>query len=157
MSFHFRLAPLLRLRESVRDERRTALAEAYQALDILSERQTAVEREIESLTGDYRRSSAPGALDVDRLIRRHRHELLLRTNQKELARQHSILQQEIERRRDALVAADRDVRVLEKLRERQADRHAEIEAQREQKQLDEVATRRFVDSSAAAKEASWAG
>jgi flagellar FliJ protein len=157
MSFHFRLAPLLRLRESVRDERRTALAEAYRALDILSERQTAVEREIESLTGDYRRSSAPGALDVDRLIRRHRHELLLRTNQKELARQHSILQQEIERRRDALVAADRDVRVLEKLRERQADRHAEIEAQREQKQLDEVATRRFVDSKAAAKEASWAG
>jgi flagellar FliJ protein len=152
MSFRFRLAPLLRLRESVRDERRAALAEAYRALDILSERQSSVQREIEALTGDYRRSSAPGALDVDRLIRRHRHELLLRTNQKELERQKSILLQEIERRRDALVAADRDVRVLEKLRERQAERHAQIEAHREQKELDEVATRR-----AATKEASWAG
>ena len=78
MSFRFRLAPLLKLRESIRDEKRSALAEAYRALDILHDRQAAVTREIEDLAGDYRRTSAPGSLDVDRLIRRHRHELVLR-------------------------------------------------------------------------------
>lgn len=152
MSFHFRLAPLLRLRESVRDERRSALAEAFRALDIVSARQAAVEREIAALTSEFRRSSAPGSLDVDRLIRRHRHELLLRGQQKQFARQQAMLLEEIERRREALVAADRDVGVLDKLRQRQAERHAEIEAKRELKQLDEIATRR-----AAAKEASWDG
>jgi flagellar FliJ protein len=160
MSFHFRLTPLLRLRESVRDERRSALAEAYHALDIIGDRQTALEREIEALADEFRRSSAPGSLDVDRLIRRHRHELLLRGQQQQFARQQAILLAEIERRREALVAADRDVRVLEKLRQRQAQRHAEIEAQRELKQLDEIATRRSAElaaSRAAAKEASWAG
>jgi flagellar export protein FliJ len=160
MSFHFRLAPLLRLRESARDQRRSALAEAYRALDILRQRQAAVRREMDELSSDYRRANAPGSLDVDRLIRRHRHELALRANVQELARQETLICEEIERRREALAAADRDVRVLEKLRANQAQRHALEESRRETKQLDEIATRRFADRAeglAEAKEASWAG
>jgi flagellar FliJ protein len=157
MSFHFRLAPLLRLRESIRDERRAALAEAYRALDILNDRQRELKQEIAALARDYRRSSAPGSLDVDRLLRRHRHELSLRSGEKELARQNGLIVEEIERRREALVAADRDVRVLEKLRERQAERHTQDEAKRDLKQLDEIASRAHYQRRAAAEEALWAG
>ncbi len=46
---------------------------------------------------------------------------------------------EIERRRQALVEADREVRVLEKLRERQAEQHRREEDLQEAKRLDEVA------------------
>ena len=46
---------------------------------------------------------------------------------------------EIERRRQALVEADREVRVLEKLRQRQAEQHRREEELREAKRLDEVA------------------
>ena len=47
---------------------------------------------------------------------------------------------EIERRRQALVEADREVRVLEKLRQRQAEQHRRDEDLREVKRLDEVAS-----------------
>jgi flagellar FliJ protein len=159
MSFRFRLAPLMRLRESVRDEKRSALAEAYRALDILQDRQAAVRREMDDLASDYRRTSAPGSLDVDRLVRRHRHELALRAQAQEIARQQALILGEIEHRREALVLADRDVRVLENLRAHQAERHLQEEARRDVKQLDEIAARRAADSAAsraAAKEASWA-
>ncbi len=53
------------------------------------------------------------------------------------------LQTEIEKRRAALAAADRDVRVLEKLRERKREEHDAAELSRELKQLDEVATQRW--------------
>ena len=43
-----------------------------------------------------------------------------------------------------LVVADRDVRVLEKLREKQARRHRLEEDRQEAKRLDEVAGRRKV-------------
>ena len=49
--------------------------------------------------------------------------------------------EEIERRRQTLVQANRDVRVLEKLREKQAGRHRQEEDRRETKVLDEVAGR----------------
>ena len=50
---------------------------------------------------------------------------------------------EIERRQTALVEADREVKVLEKLRERQQQQHAADAMQREAKQLDEAGLRGF--------------
>jgi flagellar FliJ protein len=50
---------------------------------------------------------------------------------------------EIEKRREALVDADRDVRSLEQLREAQLERHREEQERRQMKVLDEVALRGF--------------
>ena len=52
-----------------------------------------------------------------------------------------VLEAEVERRRLALVEADRDVRVLEKLRERQRERHQAAAALEDVKALDEIALR----------------
>jgi flagellar export protein FliJ len=46
---------------------------------------------------------------------------------------------EVDRRRQSLVEADREVKVLEKLREQQLARHNTEQAKREIKQLDAVA------------------
>lgn len=140
--FTFRLATLLRLREAFRDERQVALTEAYHADDVLRQHQEELAAEITGLKGACREAIAPGQVDVDNLLNAHRYEITLRAAGAQLAHRREQIGAEIERRRQALVEANRDVRVLEKLRERQAERHRDEEAHREIKLLDEVASRR---------------
>lgn len=49
------------------------------------------------------------------------------------------MQGEIERRRQVLAEANRDLRVLENLRDKQAGQHRQQEERREMKRIDEVA------------------
>jgi len=140
--FKFRLATLLRLREAARDERRTQLAEAYRVDDILQQRLRRVRAEIDQLRAECRRVAGPGTVDIDRLVESQRYELSLRAQQQQLLRQREAVTAEIERRRAALVEANREVRVLENLREKQAARYQQEENRREIKRLDEVAQRR---------------
>jgi flagellar FliJ protein len=140
--FKFRLATFLRLREAARDERRAELAEAYRADDLLQERLEHVGRELGWLQAQWRRVSAPGTVDVDQLVEAGRYQLLLKAQQSQLDRQREAVAAEIERRRQALVDANRNVRVLEKLRQNQAQRHRQEENRQEIKQLDEVAGQR---------------
>jgi len=137
--FKFRLATLLRLRETARDQRREELAEAYRADDLLREQLARTEQEIGWLRGQCRRAAAPGTVNVDQLVEAQRYEVVLKARQKQLQGQREQIGAEIERRRQALVVANRNVRVLEKLREHQARRHREVENRREIKQLDEAA------------------
>jgi flagellar FliJ protein len=137
--YRFRLATLLRLREAARDERRGELAEALRALDALRQSLEAVDRE---LAETRRREAAPlGRVEVDVLVDAHRYELVLRLQRKEIERQVTLVAQEVDRRRQALVEADADVKVLEKLRETQKQRALVEEGRREIKLLDEVASR----------------
>jgi len=140
--FQFRLATLLRLREAARDERRAALGEAYRADDVLRQRQEQVAGEMDGLKGSCRQVVGPGTVDIDKLLAAQRYEIVLRAEGMQLARQREMIGAEIERRREALVQANRDVRVLEKLRERQAERHRDEQVHREIRELDEVAGRR---------------
>jgi flagellar export protein FliJ len=66
----------------------------------------------------------------------------LRAFEKQTHEQRKLLAAEIERRREVLLAANREVRVLEKLRERQLERHFEEEAHRDIKRMDEIAQQR---------------
>jgi flagellar FliJ protein len=139
--FQFRLKSLLAVRETTRDLRRAELAESL-ALDRgLNEREAALQRELDDQNQWFRRGAAPGPLDVDRLSTGHRYQLLLRSQARALAGERQSLALEIERRRQALLDADREVRVLEKLRERQFEHFRRQQAAAEVKQLDEAAAR----------------
>ena len=140
--FKFRLATLLRLRESARDERRTRLAQAYRAEDLIFEERQRIEAERAALERRIRDAAGPGAIEVDRLLEAQRFELVLRTQKEQLARQHEQVKAEIERRRQALVEANREVQILENLREKQHQRWRGEESRREVKRLDEVGQRR---------------
>ncbi len=85
--------------------------------------------------------AASGAVDVDRLLAASRFEAILRAEIQIIRQHESTLAAEIDRRRQALVVADRDVRVLEKLEETQRGRHRQAESDALMKQLDEVAAR----------------
>jgi flagellar export protein FliJ len=136
----FRLATLLKLRIATRDERRGLLAQAFDAERILLDRIADVDAELAESARNHRLATLPGRIDVDRLIDHHRQESLLRANQQDLQHQHAVLRSEIDRRRDAVAAADREVRTLEKLHERDVAREVEAARRAEIKVLDEFAT-----------------
>lgn len=140
--FKFRLATLKKLREAARDQRRADLAEALRADEIIDEQSLAVRRALSAMVQECRAASGPGPVDVDRLAQAHVHALVLEGQDLHLARQREAVAGEIEVRREALVQADREVRVLERLEEKQSARHRRGEEYREVRQLDEAGARR---------------
>ena len=142
--FKYRLATLLRLRESARDERRTQLAQADRAEAMVRQEQARLAKESAELSARIRAAAGAGEVHVDCLLDAQRFDLVLKARHHELAQQRRQVEAEIQRRRQALVEANREVQVLEKLRQRQRARWQEEENRREVKRLDEVAVRSHV-------------
>ena len=122
--FTFRLTALLRLRESRRNECRAALAEAYRVDEVLLKQVETIGRELDALRKFCRITLTSKVVNVDRLVEAQRYELIARAQQQRLVEQRQQVAQEIKHRRQALVEADREVRVLEKLRERSSSSSA---------------------------------
>ncbi len=142
--FRFRLQSLLRLRELARDQRRAELAQAYQAEAILAAQQQELEGLRERIVQEQAKAAGPGPVDVERLLECRRYEMLIHSQQRQLKAKQEMVEQEIQRRQQAAVEADRQVRLLERLRERQQQRHRFEEQRREIKQLDEAAQLRYL-------------
>ena len=140
--FTFRLETLLKLRQAGRDERRAQLAQAYEAERVLQQRKEDLDRQHQQIVTRVRQASQPGPVNVDVLVNSQRHSVVVAVQQKWVRRQVEQVVQEIENRRRLLVEADRQVRVLEKLRDKQSRRHREREEKLEMKQIDEIAGRR---------------
>jgi flagellar FliJ protein len=137
-TFKFRLETLMRIRTADRDRRRSELAQALQAAAVLEQQRAQIVAEQNATREAARRLAEPGTGDVDGLIRTHRHELILKADLRQLASQQAQVETEIGRRRQALVEADRQVRVLEKLQERQLQEHEREELRQEYRLLDEM-------------------
>ncbi len=140
--FRFRLESLLKLRMAERDRRREELANAYRADQVLQQRQEAVEQEIVETHRQTKERSAPGTIHVDRLLNTHRYELILHAQLQQIRGQRQVIAAEIERRRQALVEADRELRILEKLREKCSIAFEYNEHKAQVRLLDEMALRR---------------
>jgi flagellar FliJ protein len=139
--YKFRLATLQKVREARRDRERTSLAEAFRAEQILAERRAALVDEERVLRESQREAASQRYLDINRLLEAQRYELVLKGQQLELARQEAALATETERRRQLLIEAERDVRVLDLLDERHRQTHQREQQRKEMQQLDEVASR----------------
>jgi flagellar export protein FliJ len=146
--FKFRLATLKKLREAVRDQRRAELGEALQADALLEEQIAALDRAMASIVEECRAASGPGPVDVDRLTQAHLHSLLLEGQKRILEHHRGLLAAEINRRREALAQADREVRILERLEAKQADRYRRRQWHQEVQHLDEVGVRQVVRGNA---------
>jgi len=136
--FRFRLETLLRLRIAERDQRRSDLAKALRAEDLLRGDEQRLASERVDLIGQVRRQKSPGSANVDALLQTHRYEIVLAARSHQLAAQLAEVAAETERRRQALIEADRQVRILEKLRERKAQAHRQVQERLETKQFDEL-------------------
>jgi len=139
--YRFRLETLRKLRATQRDELRRKLAEAYQAAEMLAAQQAAVVEEIVALQETQRRTIGDATTDVNRLLEAHRYQAVLRAQQSTLKSQAEVLAGEVERRRQRVLEADRQVRVLDKLDERKQREHQQAALRVEVKELDEIASR----------------
>ena len=140
--FRFRLETLLKVRIQQRDVRREALAKALRAEEIIDERIEDTENEIAAERSRQRDGLEAGTkIDLDRLLNRGRRGLTLKADLSDLQKQRVQILAERDRRQDLLVEADRDVKVLEKLKEKLAAKH-QLELEKEEaKQLDAIAER----------------
>lgn len=141
--FIFRLDPLLKLREASRQQRRLDLAEAFHAEQILQEQAQQLAQDIHDVVLRSRVSASPGHVNVDELRDTHRYRLVLEAQQAVMKQRIEQIAAEVEKRRDALAEADKEVRVLEKLRERQLSEHTAAELRRELMELDEGAAQQW--------------
>ena len=138
-TFHFRLATLLRIREADRDERRAQLSDAQQAEAIVAGRIKEMDQEIAAIRQLGQLAAAPGKVNVDQLLDMQRYEIQLKIERAATEDQRQKIAQEVERRLERAIAADREVRILEKLRETQLAKHRSEEEKVDQKRFDELA------------------
>ena len=138
----FRLATLLQLRTSERDACRSELARAIAARTQLEQQEAELVGQLQQLQNETRASSAPGALNVDKLLSVHRYLLLQRLELQQLRQRAQQVDAEIERRRQRLVVADRELRIVEKLREKHQQQVARHDLSQQQRQIDELAGQR---------------
>jgi flagellar export protein FliJ len=137
--YRFRLATLLRLREATRDEKRLSLADAQRAEQIVTDRIADIDNQLAGVRGASAQAARPGRVNVDTLMEMQRYELLLKAERSTAEQQRQVVAAEVLRRREALIAADREVRVLEKLRENQQQRHRQEDDRLDRRRLDEIA------------------
>ncbi len=140
--YQFRLTTLLKLRKARRDQTRIALAEAFRAEQVLAARIAEVTKQLFELRELQRAATAETYLDVARLLEAQRYEVVLKAEEQQLAKQQALLSTETERRRLTVVEADREVKALELLSERQRTEHLKDQRRGETKELDEAAMMR---------------
>jgi len=120
-----------------RDRCRVILATSQATLDQADVRLTTMDEEIR--TARERSQSRPGLLDISALRATEEYLSLLRAERTRLAEQHAAATAQVAADREQLVAADREVRTLEKLRDQRVATFRAGELRREQREIEEVA------------------
>ncbi len=137
--YQFRLHALLQLRKQRRDEMRARVAEAQRAVDVLDAQRAKLDGESAEVRASARSLFDGGVFNVNRALEVSRYELLLKGQVDDLERKAKLLGDEVEVRRQAAVAADRDVRTLELLDQRDRDEYRKQLRRKEAAALDEAA------------------
>ena len=138
--FTFRLEPLIKIRKNVLQECQAELAKAYSARTILEDRLLEVENQLAEGTATARSLMQPGqTVNVEHLLGIRRQEMFLLANKDVLTQDMQKIDEEIERCRAAVVAANKEVKILEKLKEKRYEQYLEEEKREEIKAMDEIA------------------
>jgi flagellar export protein FliJ len=141
-SFRFRLQSIVRLRERDRDEAAESLRQALQAKQILEDQVS--ETQAERNSQDPLRTVAKNAeIDFPKMINAQRYQMYLDGQIAALREQISLVDQECQRRRAALVKCEQAVRSLEKLQEHQRTQWNAQQTSHEQNTLDQWSSFRY--------------
>src|SRR5438552_1327276 len=117
--FQFRLAALLKYRESLRDRCRQALAQLQRQDAELAAEQERISDERERQLEEMRQAQFAGRIEVEKLTSRRYHSGQLTNEIHRVVQKRQELAQQLTLCRQALIKADQGVKVLEKLSERQ--------------------------------------
>ncbi len=140
--FKFRLEPLLKIREHREKERQKEHAAA--ATKVHEQKSSVATIDSQRIgTMDYRREKLVGRLSIAEALVYSRY--LMRLKRERIAGVELLhgLEREAEKKRQKLVAAARDRKIFDLLKEKQQRRHREEAEKVDQKELDEVAVGAF--------------
>ncbi|MDO4584813.1 MAG: flagellar FliJ family protein [Planctomycetia bacterium] len=119
MSFQFRLASVAQVRKSVRDEKRISLKEILTREADLSTEMASLQLRWETLRDQKEALFQKNILPIQSLQQLHQCEQKLLEKINQIQKQLEEIHQFAEEKRKALVAADQNVKTLEKLEEKQ--------------------------------------
>lgn len=139
--FRFTLQPLLEQRKRVEDQRQQALALRQLALD-------GARSEFDRLDAEFRVSALSlraqhGALEAEELRLHYAHLQYLDRAIVAQIRTVAERQVELDRARDDLLAASKDRKVVDKLKERRRQTHSDEEVRLDQRELDDGNARQY--------------
>lgn len=141
--FHFRLDRVLDARRLREDIRKKELGQAKQELNEGEHRLTAFEENHRLYQNKLRETQSLPVLKVRELATHHRYVDLARLAITAQRSRVKTLTERVEERREALVDASRDKKVLENLREKRIEAHGKALGRSAQLFLDEIAHRHF--------------
>lgn len=141
--FRFSLQSVLKVRVAERDERRTELADAQRLEFALQTEIDRVNRDLQYLRAHARSFLVPGNVDIAHLRNCNSCEQTLRREIALLDQQRHEAETEAEQCRAALLQADQQVRMLEKLIDKQRDEQNRDERKRENQHLDDLGRQSF--------------
>ena len=148
-AFTFRLQSVLKVRREARDQARYELARALQAETILKTQQEEGQEEVRQLLSQLVKAQTTGEISVDWIMELRRYEVVLKTQLAQVLEQMEQVGAEVERRRDLLANADREVKVLERLEAKKKNEWLKREQRLEQVENDEAAGQVFLRRQAA--------
>ena len=141
--FTFRLEPLITIRDNVLKECQAELAKAYEARQILENDIQKLDQQLAEGMESARNLMQEGqAVNVDYLLSFRRQEMFLRANQDDLREKLKLIDEEIEVRRAAVAEANKELKIVEKLKEQRREKYLEEENKEEMKAMDEIAGNR---------------
>ena len=138
--FTFRLQTLMRVRQSRRDRHRVRLAEAVEVEQGVARRLEELALQRHALQVECREAAGPGILDLERLVERRQHERLVTEEIKQLEIQQAESARRSRRQSAVLVAAQRELRSLERLEQHQQAKYELQHKRQETRVLDEMAS-----------------
>lgn len=137
--FEFRLARVQKLRERARESRRIAHAEALayrqRVLDQIEQVQATRAAEKENV----RQVLQGDSFSLDQIIQSRIFDVRLQSNARQLNQHLEQVEKVVEQRRGQLMAAEKDVKILEKLGEISLNRYNDRLAKEDQLMMDELA------------------
>ena len=140
--FRFRLTPLLKIRENTRRDKQAELVQALDAEAIVLEKLEEIKQKRVDLQEATRAKILEKQVHVGFMISSRRHEAFLIVQQNQIEEKLEVLRKEIERRREALLEADKEVRVMEKLRDKQKERYEQEQLAIETVLMDEIGSQK---------------
>ncbi len=132
------LDTLVKLRHAERDRRRAAWASASRAELAVQAERDQVAAALTAAQAAARRGAAPGATDVRQLGDQQRYGQILRERLADLTRRHEVLREQLADLQQALLVAEREVRILENLREKRSAQAQAARSKSEAGQLREI-------------------
>lgn len=143
MNFKYRFATILQLRRRQRDEVGAAVGQAHEAIRRVDEQSQTIQRERLAIRESSKQQRL-GAVSVDGLLVQGRYDMQLQAQLQTLEKTRGDLIQELQRRQQALVAAEAEVRRFEKLEEKDRQSFRDAQLRREQAEADDATSCRYI-------------